>query len=139
MDKGELVTAVRAMRDTADDNTALSARGLYPQWTEGITAEVGSRYRHEDTLYKCVQAHITQSDWTPDVSKSLWTVIDVVHEGTLSEPIPAVSGMEYIKGKYYISDGIIYLMNREGMNDGEGVTLYYLPSDLVGQYFEISE
>ena len=47
--------------------------------------------------------------------------------------------MEYIKGKYYIDGDTIYLMNREGMEDGEGVTLQYLPSELIGHYFSVVE
>ena len=83
-----------------------------------------------------LQAHTTQADWTPDITPSLWTVIDVEHAGTLDDPIPAVASMEYIKGKYYIENGTIYLMNRQGMADGESIVLHYLPSQLVGQYFE---
>ena len=47
--------------------------------------------------------------------------------------------MEYTKGKYYSEDGTIYLMNREGMADGETIVLHFLPSQLVGQYFEVIE
>ena len=45
--------------------------------------------------------------------------------------------MEYVKGLYYIENNVIYLMNRQGMQDGESVVLQYMPSELVGQYFEI--
>ena len=34
---------------------------------------------------------------------------------------------------------MLYIMNREGMDDGESVSLTYKPSALVGQYFEIVE
>ena len=78
----------------------------------------------------------TQADWTPDITPAMWTLIDAEHEGTLADPIPAAAGMEYVKGKYYIENGTIYLMNRQGMADGESVVLHYLPSQLVGQYFE---
>lgn len=61
---------------------------------------------------------------------------DETHAGTKEDPIPAVAGMEYEKGKYYSDGGKLYLMNRQGMNDGDKITLYYLPSQLVGQYFE---
>jgi hypothetical protein len=30
-----------------------------------------------DTIYKCVQAHTTQSDWTPDITPALWTVVSL--------------------------------------------------------------
>ena len=102
--------------------------------TDLTTANV---IQYNGRLYKVVQAHSTQSDWTPDITPALWTVIDIEHSGTLEDPIPAVASMEYIKGKYYIENGTIYLMNRQGMADGESIVLHYTPSQLVGQYFEV--
>lgn len=131
----DLVAFLKVARLTADDKTALTGRELYPTWVDGISVEVGDRYQYKDKLYKVIQAHTTQADWTPDTTPALWTVIDVEHAGTLEDPIPASSGMEYTKGLYYIEDGVIYLMNRQGMNDGETIVLHYLPSQLVGQYF----
>ena len=38
-----------------------------------LDAEVqDERRRHGETLYKCIIAHTSQSDWTPDVAVSLW-------------------------------------------------------------------
>ena len=59
------------------------------------------------------------------------------HAGTREDPSPAVASMEYVKGKYYIENGVIYLMNRQGMADGESIVLHYTPSQLVGIYFEV--
>lgn len=132
----ELVSFIRNARTTATDQTALVGKDLYPEWQTGLAVEVGDRYRYEDKLYKCRQAHTTQADWTPDITPALWAVIDAEHAGTIEDPIPAVAGMEYVKGKYYIEGETIYLMNRQGMADGESVVLHYLPSQLVGQYFE---
>lgn len=127
--------------DSLPDTQAAEVKTLYPVWKEGQAVSVDARryYPPTDMLYKCSQAHTTQADWTPDVATSLWTPLDVEHTGTLEDPIPAVSGMEYVKGKYYSEDGTIYLMNREGMVDGESIVLYFLPSQLVGQYFEVVE
>lgn len=135
----DLVSYMKASRTAVDDNTALIGIELYPVWTVGIAVSVGDRYQYESKLYKCRQAHTTQADWTPDVTPALWTVIDVTHAGTIDDPIPAVAGMEYTKGLYYIESDVIYLMNRAGMADGETITLHYLPSQLVGQYFEVVE
>lgn len=134
-----LVAFLKAARLTADDQTALTGMELYPTWAAGIAVLVGDRYQYNGKLYKCGQAHTTQSDWTPDVTPALWTVIDVTHAGTIDDPIPAVAGMEYVKGKYYIEGETIYLMNREGMIEGETITLQYLPSQLVEQYFAVVE
>ena len=124
---------------TFTDENAVKVIDLYPVWMVGISVAKDSRYQYNGKLYKCVQSHTTQADWTPDITPDLWTVIDVTHAGTIDDPIPASAGMEYIKGLYYIEDGVIYLMNREGMAEGEIITLYYLPSQLVGQYFEVVE
>lgn len=100
---------------------------------------------HEDTLYKCISAHTSQSDWAPGAAPSLWTAIESgEHAGTQEDPIPVpetvtTAGMEYEKGKYYSEGGKVYLMDREGMEDGEKITLYFAPSALVGQYFSVAE
>lgn len=133
----DLVAFMRAARLTVDDETALTGKELYPVWAENISVSVNDRYQYNNKLYKCVQAHTTQADWTPDKTPALWAVIDVTHAGTIEDPIPASRGMEYVKGLYYIENNVIYLMNRQGMQDGESVVLQYMPSELVGQYFEI--
>ena len=138
MKHADLVAFLKAARLTADDNTALTGIELYPVWAVGIAVAKDSRYQYNGKLYKCIQAHTTQADWTPDITPALWTVIEATHAGTIDDPIPAVAGMEYTKGLYYIEDGVIYLMNRQGMSDGETIILQYLPSQLVGQYFEIA-
>lgn len=135
----DLIDLLVEARTTLTDAKALQYMEMYPHWQTDLSVKVDERYQHEGKLYKAVQAHTTQSDWTPDTTPALWIVIDVEHIGTLEDPIPAVASMEYVKGKYYIEDGTIYLMNRQGMADGESITLHYLPSQLIGQYFEIVE
>lgn len=57
------------------DTDAIEAPELFPKWTLKEYA-VGDRVRYEDILYKCLQAHTSQSDWTPDVAVSLWVRVD---------------------------------------------------------------
>ena len=139
MKHADLVAFLKAARLTADDNTALTGIELYPVWTVGIAVAKDSRYQYEGKLYKCVQAHTTQADWTPDVTPALWTVIDVTHAGTIDDPIPAVAGMEYVYGKYYIEGETVYICKRTGEAEGGTIVLQFLPSQLVGQYFEVVE
>ena len=135
----DLVAFLKAARLTVDDNTALTGMELYPVWAVGLAVEVGQRYQYGDRLYKVVQAHTTQADWTPDVTPALWTVIDVTHAGTIDDPIPAVAGMEYVYGKYYIEGETVYICKRTGEAEGGTIVLQFLPSQLVGQYFEVVE
>ena len=122
---------------TFTDENAVKVIELYPVWTVGIAVAKYSRYQYNGKLYKCIQPHTTQADWTPAATPALWTVIDVEHAGTIDDPIPAVAGMEYEYGKYYIDNDVIYICQRTGEPAGGKITLYYLPSQLVGQYFEV--
>ena len=54
-------------------------------------------------------------------------------------PIEAYAGMTYYKGRYYhdSSTGKTYLCTRDDdQQPGKGIALYYLPSQLVGHYFQ---
>lgn len=142
MKHSELVAFLKAAKETADDNTALAGMELYAEWSATDSYSIGERRRYtadgETHLYRCRQAHTGQADWTPDINTSLWEIVNATHAGTLEDPIPAAVNMNYEYGKYYIEDGVIYLMNRQGMSEGESITLAYLPSQLVGQYFEVA-
>jgi len=59
------------------DEQALENIYLYPSWKEGLSVKVDERYRYGETLYKCVQAHTTQADWTPDATPALWVVVSL--------------------------------------------------------------
>lgn len=149
MDIKGIATFIKTARDTAPDQAAVNAPEFYPTFEDVVNTyqKKGARVRYtvndQIVLYKLTcddqteEGTLILESWNPVDASSIWTAIDIEHEGTLEDPIPAVAGMEYIKGKYYIENESIYLMNRQGMEDGESVTIYYLPSQLVGQYFEI--
>lgn len=57
------------------DTDALEAIELFPAWKTDTAYEVGIRVRYDGQLYRCEQAHTSQVDWTPDVTKALWTAV----------------------------------------------------------------
>ena len=59
------------------DEDALDAVELYPAWRTDNAYTVDERIRYGATLYRCVQAHTSQADWTPDVTPALWTVVSL--------------------------------------------------------------
>lgn len=127
---------------TASDTDAYKMRYLYESWKKDTDYEVGDRRLYGDNLYKCKQKHTSQEQYPPDLVPALWDIVGEDNRGTLTNPIiipDDFSSMEYVKGKYYKEGDVLYLMNREGMNDGEAVSLTYKPSALVGQYFKIVE
>lgn len=152
------MTQAEMKQDTVDtaityltDEQALTVKDLYPTFDElasaGYTAEKqGYRFRDGDDLYKTAQDNVTfQAQYRPGAgTESLYTHINEAHAGTLEDPIPAVANMEYEYGKYYSEGDRIYICKRGGVPDpesmyGQKVTLQYLPSQLVGQYFELVE
>lgn len=142
----EQAKAKKAAIDTAGgmltDEQALTVIDLYDEWN-GNKVQVydGTDKEHPQTkvqrlgtLYNCILPHTTQEDWPPELTPNMWVAINMAHAGTLEDPIPAVSGMEYEEGKYYVdpSDEVIYLCTRGGV-------LQYLPHELIGHYFEVAE
>lgn len=117
-----------------DDNTALRMAEFYPEWEAGQDYPEGYKVQRGGALYKALQAHTGQADWTPETAPALWAQIDESHAGTLSDPIPYNRNMALEAGKYYSQNGLIYLCIR-----GTGSPVYSDLADLVGLYVEKGE
>ena len=81
---------------TFTDENALKVIDLFPVWTVGISVAKDSRYQYNGKLYKCVQAHTTQSDWQPDVTPALWVKVSLDEWPEWIQPIGAHDA--YAKG-----------------------------------------
>ena len=73
----QLRQLIEQLAITLDDETALTGVELFPAWVVGRAYAVGDRVQYNGTLYKCVQAHTSQADWTPDVTPALWVVVSI--------------------------------------------------------------
>lgn len=58
-----------------DDAVALEVTALYPAWTTDVSYTADERVKYGEKLYRCVQAHTSQADWTPDAVPALWTEV----------------------------------------------------------------
>lgn len=54
--------------------TASEHADLFAPWAYPVAYTAGQLRRHNGKLYRCVQAHTSQADWTPDTAASLWSV-----------------------------------------------------------------
>ena len=117
------------------DEQALESIELFPAW-EPIAYAVGDRCRYNGKLYKCYNA-ITGDNptWRPSVTPAHWERVTVGEDGTIDNPITAAAGMRYYKDLYYKDGDKIYICTRDD-NNGQGTILHYVPSQLVGIYFE---
>lgn len=144
--KASIVVA-RANAQALTDDQAVQAKAIYDTFDDLVKSEYtaekqGFKFRDGDDLYKTAQDNVTfQAQYRPGQgTESLYTHIDEAHAGTLEDPIPAKANMEYEYGKYYSEGDAVYLCKRGGIANpeemyGKKVTLQYLPSALVGQYF----
>ena len=69
--RGEIEKAASSL----SDEDALEAPELFPEWKAGETYPAGERRRYGEKLYRCVQAHTSQADWTPDATPALWVEV----------------------------------------------------------------
>lgn len=65
-----LDTLLREDQMTADEVAALVE--LYEAWQPDMVYTAGDIRSHGGTLYRIVQPHVSQSDWSPDVVPALW-------------------------------------------------------------------
>ena len=119
---------------SVDDATAVRMTVFYPEWAKDTAYTIGYKVQYLGKLYKVIQAHTSQETWTPDITASLYTRIDEVHDGTKYDPIPYEGNMTLYNGKYYIEDGVTYLCNRD-----TGNPVYNKLSELIGIYVEVVE
>lgn len=96
---------------TVDDNTALRMLEFYPVWASDTAYSAGYKVQYGGTLYKCLQAHTAQADWTPDASHSLWAKVlipapDVIPEWEQPDSTnPYMTGDKVQhNGKTWVSD-----------------------------------
>lgn len=85
----EAARVIRAAMDAAaaalTDEQALKAAAIYPAWSAEDTYDAGERVRFGGALYKCLQGHTAQADWTPTAAPSLWAKVLTSDTG---EPLP---------------------------------------------------
>jgi len=103
----EMITRAAAKLTNAEALTSIS---LFEPWSGEKDYSIGDRVRDGGKLYRC-------------------------YNGTIENPITAAAGMRYFKDKYYLDGGKIYRCTRDD-SGGEGTVMHYLPSQLVGIYFE---
>lgn len=84
---GRWTDAARLVRSAMDkagdcltDAQAAESAALFMPWRMETEYQAGDRVTYYGTLYKCLQAHTSQSDWTPDAAPSLWAEITLAGE-----------------------------------------------------------
>lgn len=96
-------TVLDEVLEMLTDEQAATIPGAFPKWALDVAYKVGDRRRYAGTLYRCIQAHTSQADWTPDVAVSLW--VRVGEPGEIPEWVqPTGAHDAYAKGDHVMHD-----------------------------------
>ena len=70
---------------SVDDNTALRMVEFYPDWAAGQDYPVGFKVQYGGMLWRCLQAHTSQTGWDPNNAPSLWAKVLIPDETVVPE------------------------------------------------------
>ena len=102
----EVMQAVKRMLSTEtselSDEDALDVAAMFPTWISLLpedplnpkpsdTLPIGERVWYDGKLWKVTQAHVPQSNWTPDTAVSLFTEVSIVEWPEIPENIPSTA------------------------------------------------
>lgn len=97
------------------DADALESVELFPPWKEETEYQTDERVQHGGKLYRVVQAHTSQRDWTPESTPALFMKVSVEEYPEYVAPSGAQDAYNEgdkitFKGKHYVCriDGTVF-------------------------------
>lgn len=115
--------ALQMFCQTLTDEQAMEISTVYPDWavntayTVGTMVVYGENEVGDPQLYRCVQAHTSQADWTPPDTPALWTAIGLAPDEVPIWSQPTGAHDAYNKGDrvhYPDADSSIYVSLIDG-------------------------
>ena len=112
--------ALQMFAASLSDEKAMEVASIYDAWKVGKTYAVGEFLTYGENgvgdaqLYKVIQAHTSQTDWTPDVAASLFTPIGLTDAGYAIWSKPSGAHDAYNKGDIVDYNGILYKSTIDG-------------------------
>lgn len=106
--------AVQMFAASLSDEQAMEVATIYDPWAENKVYAVGDFLTYgvnsvgDPQLYKVVQAHTSQADWTPDATASLYVAIGLDEEGYPIWSQPTGAHDAYNEGDIVDYNGTLY-------------------------------
>lgn len=109
----DVIDAVKKFLSTEteelSDEDALNIAALYPTWTSKVGAEVpvGERLWYDGKLYKVIQQHTVQADWTPDLTPALYAEVSIEEWPEFVQPTGTATAYQIgdkvtFQGRHYV-------------------------------------
>jgi hypothetical protein len=112
--------ALQMFAASLDDEKAMEIASVYDDWQIGKSYAVGEFVKYgtngvgDPQLYRVVQAHTSQADWTPDSVASLYAPIGLDDEGYPIWSKPTGAHDAYNKGDIVDYNGTLYVSLIDG-------------------------
>lgn len=119
--------AIDVFAKNQTDETLIDNKAAFELWRAGVPATVGQILRYGDDIYRVIQAHTTQSDWTPDITPALFTKISLEEYPQWVQPTGAHDA--YNKGDKVSDEGKHWISEIDGN--------VWKPGTVVGAWSEI--
>ena len=106
--------AVQMFAAGLSEEQALEVAAMYPEWAAGRSYAVGDILRHgtnsvgDPQLYKVVQAHTSQADWTPEATPALYDAFGLDEQGYPVWSQPTGAHDAYNTGDIVDYNGTLY-------------------------------
>jgi len=71
---GSVMFVTMAEAGQIDATTAAEHAELFSPWAYPVNYKTGQLRQYGGKLYRCVQDHTSQENWTPEVAASLWAI-----------------------------------------------------------------
>ena len=105
----QLRKALQMFAQSLSDDEAMEVATVFPAWQTSTAYKLnemvtfGENEVGDPQLYRCVLAHTSQSNWTPDITPALWTSI-----GLAPDNIPIWSQPTGAHDAYNTGDKVHY-------------------------------
>ncbi len=73
---GRITVKDKIIAGELTDTETQAITGLFDHWIPGAPVVVNDLRTSNGKLYKCAQAHTTQSDWRPENTPALWVKVE---------------------------------------------------------------
>lgn len=91
--------AIIKAAESLEDEDALKAPMLFERWSgEGVSYTTGTRLYYDGILYKVLQDHTSQADWTPASAPSLFAKVLIPDPSVIPEWEQPSSTNPYMTG-----------------------------------------
>ena len=98
------------------------------EWIAGEQVQVGTRRMYGGVEYECVQAHVTQENWAPPATPSLWAVV-------VAEPEPIA---EWAVGvSYKVGDVVTYQGSRYECRQAHTAQIGWQPPNVLALWLPL--